>query len=108
MSTNGRVRVLCVDDEPNVLEGLSLHLRRRYQVETATSGAAALEILQRGGETAVVMSDMRMPGMDGAAFLARARQTAPDTVRILLTGHADLNSAISAVNFTLASLPVAR
>lgn len=93
-----RVRVLCVDDEPNVLEGLVLHLRRRYDVETATSGAAGLDALRRRPDTAVVVSDMRMPGMDGAAFLRAVRDVAPEATRVLLTGHADLDSAIAAVN----------
>ena len=93
-----RQKVLCVDDEPHVLEGLSQLLRRLLDVHTATSGALGLEALDRDGPFAVVLSDMRMPGMDGAAFLARVRQQAPDTVRMLLTGHADLQSAIAAVN----------
>jgi response regulator RpfG family c-di-GMP phosphodiesterase len=98
MASDGRQRVLCVDDEPNVLEGLSLHLRRRYAVSTATSGAAALDLLAREPDTGVVISDMRMPRMDGVALLSRARQVAPDAVRILLTGQADLMSAIGAIN----------
>jgi CheY-like chemotaxis protein len=98
MTERRRVRVLCVDDEPKVLEGLSLYLHRRFDVATATSGAAGLEILARDATTAVVMSDMRMPGMDGAAFLGRARQLVPDAVRLLLTGQADVDSAIAAVN----------
>lgn len=97
MTAPSRPRVLCVDDEPAVLEGLTLHLRRRYEVATATSGAAALPLLA-DGRTAVVVSDMRMPGMDGATFLAKARAASPDTVRVLLTGQADLGSAINAVN----------
>ena len=96
--TAPRIRILCVDDEPQVLEGLCLHLRRRYDVVTATSGAKALELLQGDPAIAVVMSDMRMPGMDGAAFLHRAFELAPDATRLLLTGEADLNSAIAAVN----------
>ncbi len=93
-----RIVILCVDDEPNVLEGLTLHLRRKYQVLTATSGSQGLELLRAHPEVAVVVSDMRMPGMDGAAFLKEARATAPDATRVLLTGQADLASAISAVN----------
>jgi CheY-like chemotaxis protein len=98
MPPTPRARVLCVDDEPNVLAGLMLHLRRRYDVETAPSGAAGLDALRRYPDTAVVVSDMRMPGMDGAAFLRTVRCVSPDTTRVLLTGHADLDSAISAVN----------
>jgi response regulator RpfG family c-di-GMP phosphodiesterase len=93
-----RQKILCVDDEPHILEGLSQLLRRLLEVHTATSGAQGLEVLAREGPFAVVISDMRMPGMDGAAFLARVRQQAPDSVRMLLTGHADLQSAIAAVN----------
>lgn len=93
-----RTRVVCVDDEPQVLSGLSLHLRRRYEVETATSGAAALELLARQPQAAVVISDMRMPGMNGADFLAKARDAHPHTTRILLTGHAEVDAAIAAVN----------
>lgn len=98
MQITEKPKLLCVDDEPQVLEGLVLHLRRRYQVTTATSGAAGLDVLGRDADTAVVISDMRMPGMDGAAFLARVREAVPDTARVLLTGHADLDSAIAAVN----------
>ncbi len=98
MESKPRSRVVCVDDEPQVLSGLSLHLRRRYEVETATSGAAALELLARQPPAAVVISDMRMPGMNGAEFLAKASATFPHTTRILLTGHADADAAIAAVN----------
>ena len=98
MEAKARCRVVCVDDEPQVLSGLSLHLRRRYEVETATSGAAALELLARQPQAAVVISDMRMPGMNGAELLAKASLTHPHTTRILLTGHAEVDSAIAAVN----------
>lgn len=93
-----RIKILCVDDEPQVLEGLALHLRRNYEMFTAVSGPLALATLESEPSIAVIVSDMRMPGMDGAAFLARSRQVAPDAVRILLTGEADINSAIHAVN----------
>ncbi|MBI3450409.1 MAG: response regulator [Acidobacteria bacterium] len=98
MDQKSRIRILCVDDEQAVLDGLSLNLHRRYEVVTATSGAAGLEILQRDPSIAVVTSDMRMPGMDGAAFLSRARAVLPNAVRVLLTGQADMSSAITAVN----------
>ena len=65
---------------------------------TAPDGAAGLAALQHHLATAVVISDMRMPGMDGASFLHRTRQVAPDTVRLLLTGDTNLDSAIAAVN----------
>lgn len=98
MEARPRNRVICVDDEPHVLSGLSLHLRRRYEVEIATSGPAALELLSREPEAAVLISDMRMPGMNGAELLAKASLLHPNTTRILLTGHAEVDSAIAAVN----------
>lgn len=90
-------RVLCVDDEPNVLEGLGRILDGDYDVTTRTSAAAALDLMAKE-QFVVVISDMRMPEIDGATFLARVRETAPDTVRMLLTGQSDLNAAIAAVN----------
>ena len=98
MSEKSKPRILCVDDEPNVLEGLSLNLRRRFEVFTAGSGADGLALLAREADVQVIISDMRMPNMDGATFLTRAREQFPDAVRVLLTGQADLQSAISAVN----------
>jgi response regulator RpfG family c-di-GMP phosphodiesterase len=91
-------KVLCVDDEPHVIAGLALHLRRRYEPVQATSGEAGLEALRKHPDIAVVISDMRMPNMDGAAFLAQARMLAPDVVRVLLTGQADIESAVAAIN----------
>jgi response regulator RpfG family c-di-GMP phosphodiesterase len=91
-------RILCVDDERAVLDGLALHLRRKYRLETAQSGAEGLAILRENPGVAVIVSDMRMPGMDGAAFLTRAREAAPDAVRMLLSGQSDIDSAIAAIN----------
>lgn len=91
-------RILCVDDEPQLLQGLGLHLGRRYEVLTATSGPVGLELLRADPRICVVMSDMRMPGMDGATFLREARALRPDATRLLLTGQADLESAVLAVN----------
>jgi len=91
-------RVLFVDDEPNVLDGIRRQLRNRVDVETATSGAAGLDIIRAQGPFAVVVSDMRMPEMDGARFLAKVNEIAPQTVRMVLSGQADLESTIAAVN----------
>jgi response regulator RpfG family c-di-GMP phosphodiesterase len=91
-------RILCVDDEPSVLQGFGLTLRRHFRLTTATSGDEALSKLSHDEPFAVVMSDMRMPGMNGATLLARVREVAPSSVRILLTGHTDFNSAVEAVN----------
>ncbi len=95
-----KLRVLCVDDEPFVLEGLTLNLRRHFKVVTAPSGVDALRIIEEEADNPfpIVISDMRMPGMDGATFLARVHQVSPDSVRMLLTGHTDLEAAIRAVN----------
>jgi len=93
-----RPRLLFVDDEPAVVEALAINLRRSFDVVIATSGAAGLERLQAESDFAVVVSDMRMPKMDGATFLAHARENAPDAVRILLTGYSDLDATIKAVN----------
>jgi len=93
-----RPRVLLVDDEESILNSLKRLLRPEpYEVLLATSGAQALEILAQG-RVDLVMSDARMPGMDGAHLLARVREKHPETRRILLTGYADLNTIIKAVN----------
>jgi len=93
-----RPRILCVDDEEQVLRGLVLHLGVRYEVFTARSGTAALERLKQGLQVAVIISDMRMPGLSGSEFLSQSRALAPDAQRILLTGQTDLASAIAAIN----------
>jgi response regulator RpfG family c-di-GMP phosphodiesterase len=93
-----RPRILCVDDEPNILAGFQRNLRGSFEVAVATGGEAALDLIARERPFAVVVSDMRMPGMDGATFLARARAVTPDSVRVLLTGHADFDAALAAVN----------
>ncbi len=98
MEPRARIPILCVDDEPAVLEGLGHLLRRRYQVFTAKSGQEGLEVLAREPKIAVILSDMRMPGMNGAEFLEKARKVAPDAVRLLLTGQSTLDNAIQAVN----------
>ncbi|HBF07403.1 MAG TPA: hypothetical protein DHW71_10140 [Gammaproteobacteria bacterium] len=90
-------KILCVDDESNVLDGLRRILFEDYDVEAVTSGAEALELMQ-DEEFACIISDMRMPEMNGAEFLSKARQIAPDTTRMLLTGQSDMESAISAIN----------
>lgn len=91
-------RVLCVDDEPNLLAAMERTLHSRFDVVTANGGTAGLDAIQLGEPFAVIVSDMRMPGMDGATFLAQAREQAPDAVRILLTGQADVESSIAAIN----------
>jgi response regulator RpfG family c-di-GMP phosphodiesterase len=89
--------VLLVDDDANVLLGYQRHLRRRFEVTLAHGAEEALPAL-KDKTFAVVVSDMRMPGMSGVEFLARVKQAAPDTIRMMLTGNADQKTAIDAVN----------
>jgi response regulator RpfG family c-di-GMP phosphodiesterase len=90
--------LLLVDDEPNILSALRRLLHGRgYRVHTAAGGAAGLELLARE-PIDLVISDMRMPEMDGAEFLGKVRSAWPDTVRVLLTGYADIASTIEAIN----------
>lgn len=98
MSEKQRATVVCVDDEPRVVEGLALHLRKDYQVHTAQSGDEGLRKLKELGGAAVVVSDMRMPGMDGATFLRRVMHGYPDATRILLTGEPGRDAAVLAIN----------
>jgi CheY-like chemotaxis protein len=99
MSEDVGKRILCVDDEPRVLEGIRRTLGMDFDVTTAEGGAQALALLIRRERFALTISDMRMPGMDGAAYLERAAQLAPDMVRILLTGQADMQAATRAINY---------
>lgn len=96
---SSRPWLLCVDDEPQVLEGIRDRLRRSFDVRVAESGSEGLTILRGDPDAfAIVISDMRMPGMPGDAFLREARLVAPNAVRMLLTGHADVDAAVRAVN----------
>lgn len=93
-------RILFVDDEPAVLQGVERSLRSTrsaWQCEFVDHPAAALDLMQHT-TFHVVVSDMMMPGMDGAEFLARAGRVSPETVRLMLTGNADLKTAMAAVN----------
>lgn len=91
-------RVLFVDDEARVVESIAVNLRKEYQVFAATSGAEALRKLQSTPGICVVVSDMRMPGMDGATLLREIMHLQPDVARILLTGEAGRDAAAIAVN----------
>ncbi len=90
--------VVCVDDDVRLLEGLALNLRRRFEVRTANGPEAGLELLASLPNVSVVISDMRMPGMDGATMLSLIRQRWPEITRILLTGEPGRDVATSAVN----------
>src|ERR1019366_3913970 len=91
-------KILFVDDEPAVLQGYQRLLHNEFKVTAAVGGAGALIILRTQGPFAVVVSDMRMPGMDGIEFLLKVKAMAPDAVRIMLTGVSELQTAIDAVN----------
>jgi len=90
--------ILVVDDEPGIQSALRRTLRRAgYQVITAGSGAEGLDQLSQQAVD-LIISDMRMPEMDGAQFLSRAAEKWPTVVRVLLTGYADMESTIAAIN----------
>ena len=91
-------RILCVDDEPNLLLAIERQFRKRFEVTTALGPDLGLQAVAESGPFAVVVSDLRMPRMDGIQFLTRVRQISPDTVRMMLTGQADLCDAMEAVN----------
>ena len=92
-------RILCIDDEQNVLRSLTrLFLDDPYEILTAPSAAEGLLILAQSGTVPVVISDYRMPGMNGVEFLGEVRKRWPDTVRIVLSGYADTGAIVSAIN----------
>jgi len=91
-------KVLFVDDEPAILDGYRRLLGRELSMDTAVGGSLGLAAIGQSGPYGIVVSDMRMPEMDGPHFLAKVREVSPATVRIALTGYADIDTAISAVN----------
>ncbi len=93
-----RTKILLVDDDEMLLAGLKRQLRNKFRVETAISGEAAVKMVAENGPYAVVVSDYMKPGMSGIDFLRQVKFTNPDTVRIMLTGSADMAIAIKAVN----------
>jgi response regulator RpfG family c-di-GMP phosphodiesterase len=91
-------KILLVDDERNMLDAIRREFGDRYQIETALSGQEGLEKLSSHAPFAVIVADYRMPKMDGIQFLNRVMSEAPDTVRMMLSGNADLQAAVDAVN----------
>jgi len=91
-------KILLVDDEPKVLAAIKRQLRKKFSFETALSGEEALKVIDEKGPFAVVVSDYKMPGMNGIDFLCKVKTVDPDTVRMMLTGSADMSTAIQAVN----------
>ena len=99
MNYDETIRILCVDDEGNVLKSLKrVFLDDDYEILTASSGEEGIEILKNKQPVQVVISDYRMPGMDGVEFLRTVYDNWPDTVRIVLSGYADTGSVVEAIN----------
>jgi serine phosphatase RsbU (regulator of sigma subunit)/FixJ family two-component response regulator len=95
---DAKLKLMVVDDEPDNLDLLYRTFRREYKVFKADSAFAALEILDTEGEMALIISDQRMPEMNGTEFLGRTLEKYPDTVRILLTGYTDVEDLVEAIN----------
>ncbi|MES9854020.1 MAG: HD domain-containing phosphohydrolase [Candidatus Thiodiazotropha sp. L084R] len=91
-------KILMVDDDRNLLDSFRRQFRKRLNLETATSGADGVQAVRDGGPFALVVSDMQMPNMNGVEFLSKVSELSPNTVRIMLTGNANLDVAIGAVN----------
>jgi len=91
-------KILCVDDEDMILKGFQLNLRKDFELHLASNGVEGLEVFDKEGGFSVVLSDMRMPQMDGATMLGEIKKRDPEVVTVLLTGHTDFESAMSAVN----------
>ena len=91
-------RILFVDDEPEILHIFQRRFQDQYLLDVAASGMEALQLLEKNGPYAVIVSDNRMPKMTGIQLFTEVQKTAPDTVRILLTAFADLETAMKAVN----------
>jgi len=91
-------KILLVDDDNNILDGYRRSLSREFVMETAMGGEQALKLAADNGPYAVVVSDMRMPGMDGIQLLSKIKAQLPDTIRVMLTGNADTETAINAIN----------
>ena len=91
--------VVVVDDEPNILEALKRCVRHEpFQIVCAGSGAEGLKLIAGIAHVAVIISDQMMPEMNGSEFLARSRKICPDAIRVLLTGHSDMDTTITAMN----------
>jgi response regulator RpfG family c-di-GMP phosphodiesterase len=91
-------KILFVDDEVNILSGIARQQRKRFDIWTAVGGKKGLEVMKEEGPFAIVVADMNMPGMNGIEFLSEVRKCYPDTVRMMLTGNADQQTAVDAVN----------
>ncbi len=90
-------KILFVDDEQHLLDAMRRQFRGKFQIVTALGGHEGLRILQTQGPFAVIVSDFKMPLMNGVEFLAKSRDVSPDSVRIMLTGYAEHQIAVDAV-----------
>lgn len=95
---SSKLKLMVVDDESDNLDLLYRTFRREFQVFQANSGLHALEVLEQAGEMAVIISDQRMPHMNGIQFLSRTVDRYPDTIRIILTGYTDVEDLVGAIN----------
>ena len=91
-------KILCVDDEESILKGFQLNLRKDFELHMASNGSEGLEVFDRERGFALVLSDMRMPEMNGATMLSEIKKRDHEVVTVLLTGHTDFESAMAAVN----------
>ncbi len=91
-------KILFVDDDSNILQGYKRILHKNFDIHIALGGEEAIEVITKEGGFAVIISDMRMPGMDGVEFLALAKELSPQSVRVMLTGDAGQGTAMDAVN----------
>lgn len=105
-------KILFVDDDSNILDAYRRQLKRQFHVDTARGAEEGLKAIADNGPYAVIVSDLRMPGMDGNQFLSRVKDMAPESVRMMLTGFADLKAAMDAINrghiFRLLTKPCAK
>lgn len=96
--TDTRDKILIIDDDPRIFQGIRRRLHKQFNLLTATSGDRGIELLRENGPIAVVVCDMKMPGRDGIDVLTEIAELAPDTVRVMLTGQADMGTAVEAIN----------
>ncbi|MCK5341243.1 MAG: response regulator, partial [Desulfobulbaceae bacterium] len=98
-SMDEQIKILCVDDENNVLRALKrLFMDDDYEIFTAESGSEGIEVLEKEEGIQLIISDYRMPGMDGVEFLRQAHEGWPETIRIVLSGYADTAVVVAAIN----------
>lgn len=91
-------KVLLVDDDTHILQAFKRNLRKQFKIDTAVGGKEGLDAISANDPYSVIVSDMQMPEMNGIQFLSKAKELSPDSVRIMLTGNADMETAIQAVN----------